>query len=154
MQVKEPIRTLYSRNHTTILPKLGVFLAGPTPPDGQMHQGWRKKVIDTLKQDERLDPGMVVVSPEPESGYWKDIDLEFDTPKLEDVMNKQIPWEWQYLTLCDITAFWLPTYWVKRITDMHGVPWHSLKQEEKDNLVADSFIEAIAQALIQNNWKY
>ncbi len=110
----ESIRTLFSREHTTVFPRMGVFLAGPTPPNGQMLGGWRRKVIDFLKRDERLHPGMVVVSPEPESGNWKDIDTNKKGTKLEAVLNKQIPWEIQYLNLCDITAFWLPTYWSEK----------------------------------------
>ncbi len=106
----ETIRTLYSRNNTVVYPKLGAFLAGPTPPDGQMLSGWRRKVIQKLKEDERLNPGMLVVAPEPESGNWSDIDLNPQSIE-EEILNKQIPWEWQYLNLCDITAFWLPTYW-------------------------------------------
>jgi len=50
------IRILFSREHTTIFPKLGVFLAGPTPPSGEMEKGWRRKVIDELKKDKRLNP--------------------------------------------------------------------------------------------------
>ena len=198
----EPIRALFSRKHTTIFPKLGVFLAGPTPPIGQMQQGWRRKVINTLTKDERLHPSMVVVAPEPQSGNWADIDIEPKT-QLEVVLNKQIPWEWQYLNLCDITAFWLPTYWesekaapfppnigptsrwefsyylqeylknptkrkfivgspedadsikwAKRITDIHGIKWHFLKTVQKEQLVAASFIEAIATTLIDNQWDY
>jgi hypothetical protein len=202
--MKEPtqIRTLFSRDHTTIFPRLGVFLAGPTPPNGEMLTGWRRKVIEKLKTDQRLGPAMVVVSPEPESGYWEDIDLPEDH-ELNRMLNKQIPWEWQYLKLCDVTAFWLPTYWTeeksenyapnigptsrwefgyflqeylknrterrfivggpedadsvkwaKRITDIHGIPWHSLAKEDKGELVADSFIEAIADALLEGNWAY
>ena len=110
MEKHEPIRTLFSRKHTTIFPKLGVFLAGPTPPSGQMKQGWRRKVITKLEKDERLNPSMTVVAPEPQTGNWDEIDIEPKT-QLAVVLNKQIPWEWQYLSLCDITAFWLPTYW-------------------------------------------
>lgn len=118
-------------------------------------------------------------------------------------MNKQTPWEWQYLTLCDITAFWLPTYWTldaagpfpanigptsrwefgyylqeylknptkrtfivgspedaesvkwaKRITDIHGIKWHFLKRENKEALVASSFIEEIATTLVDKKWAY
>lgn len=110
MAKHEPIRTLFARKHTTVFPKLGVFLAGPTPPNGQMQQGWRRKIMTSLEQDERLNPSMTVVAPEPQSGHWADIDIESST-QLEVVLNKQMPWEWQYLNLCDITAFWLPTYW-------------------------------------------
>jgi hypothetical protein len=197
------IRTLFSRNHTTIFPKLGVFLAGPTPPDGNMKNGWRRKVIETLKMNNRLEPSMVVVAPEPESGNWADIDANTTSKELNKVLDKQIPWEWQYLNLCDITAFWLPTYWdetlakpfpanigptsrwefgfffqeylkytkkrkfiigspedaesikwAKRITDMYEVKWHILKKEEKEKLVADSFIDEIAETLIGNKWDY
>lgn len=197
------IRALFSRNHDTVFPKLGVFLAGPTPPTGAMTTGWRRKVIDTLQNDKRLNPSMMVVAPEPESGDWKDIDNLNPQNELERVRDKQIPWELQYLQLCDITAFWLPTYWTKeaaenfapnigptsrwefgyffqeylknprkrrfiigspedaesvkwakKITDMHGVPWHFLKKEDKSKLVADSFIEAIAEALLENQWGY
>lgn len=192
----EPIRTLFSREHTMVFPRMGVFLAGPTPPNGQMLGGWRRKIIDFLKRDERLHPGMVVVAPEPESGNWKDIDSIEKGSKLEAVQNKQIPWEIQYLNLCDITAFWLPTYWTdteaevfppnigptsrwefgyflqeylkntdkrkfiigspedaesvkwaKLITDIHGIKWHFLPREEKDKLVAQSFIKEVADTL-------
>lgn len=109
----EPIRVLFSRNHTTVYPGSGVFLAGPTPPDGDMTQGWRRTVIQQLVNDKRLDPSMVVVSPEPESGHWSDINIHTGHPQYDEVMNKQIPWEWQYLNLCDITVFWLATYWTE-----------------------------------------
>jgi len=107
------IRVLFSRSHDTIFPKLGVFLAGPTPPDGEMQTGWRRVVVDKLQQDPRLDPSMIVVSPEPQTGYWSEIDNPNPANELEVVQDKQMPWELQYLTLCDITAFWLPTYWTK-----------------------------------------
>lgn len=197
------IRKLYSRKHDTVFPKLGVFLGGPTPPDGEMKTGWRRILVDKLLQDERLDPSMIVVSPEPESGEWSEIDNPNPKNELELVRDKQIPWELQYLNLCDITVFWLPTYWTKEqsgvfppnigptsrwefgyflqeylknpnkrhfiigspedaesvnwaknITDIHGIKWHFLKTEDKDKLVADSFIEEIAETLIKNKWKY
>jgi hypothetical protein len=34
---REPIRVLYAREHGTIYPGRGVFLAGPTPPAGRWH---------------------------------------------------------------------------------------------------------------------
>lgn len=107
------IRTLFSRNHDTVFPKLGVFLAGPTPPSGEMKNGWRRVITEKLKQDSRLDPSMTVVSPEPETGDWADINNIDPQNELEVVRDKQMPWELQYLQLCDITAFWLPTYWRK-----------------------------------------
>ncbi|MFT5617400.1 MAG: hypothetical protein ACI85I_000619 [Arenicella sp.] len=111
------IRSLFSRNHATVLAKLGVFLAGPTPPNGEMQTGWRRKVVSELMADERLDPSMIVVSPEPESGLWADIDNSNPKNELENVEDKQMPWEIQYLNLCDITAFWLPTYWRKEASE-------------------------------------
>jgi hypothetical protein len=107
------IRELFSRSHDTIFPKLGVFLAGPTPPNGEMKSGWRRKIISELKKDHRLDPSMIVVSPEPKTGAWSEIDNRSPKNELEVVLDKQMPWELQYLGLCDITAFWLPTYWTK-----------------------------------------
>ena len=197
------IRTLFSRNHTTVFPRLGVFLAGPTPPDGKMGNSWRRIIINELENNHRLDTAMVVVSPEPETGKWEDIDASTPSKELNKVLDKQIPWEWQYLNLCDITAFWLPTYWdeqvaspfpanigptsrwefgfffqeylknptkrkfiigspedaesikwAKRITDMYEIKWHTLKISEKDKLVADSFIDEIAETLLKNNWEY
>ncbi len=108
----EKIRVVYARNHTTVYPKLGVFLARPTPPNGEMQNGWRRIIIEKLQNDARLDPSMVVVAPEPETGNWSDILIK-DKSLLSKVNNKQVPWEWQYLGLCDITAFWLPTYFTK-----------------------------------------
>lgn len=200
---QESLRSLFSRDHTTVFPRLGVFLGGPTPPDGEMQTGWRRVVMDALAADERLDPSMTVVAPEPETGFWKDIDRESPQSELEHVLDKQMPWELQYLNLCDITTFWLPTYWskeqagvfapnigptsrwefgyffqeylknpnkrdfiigspedaesvkwAKKITDIHGIRWHFLKTEDKDQLVARSFIEEIAETLIRNKWKY
>ena len=107
------IRALYSRDHDTVFPKLGVFLGGPTAPSGEMQTGWRRKIVSALRDDSRLDPSMIVVSPEPESGNWADIDNLNPQNELEVVRDKQMPWELQYLQLCDITAFWLPTYWTK-----------------------------------------
>jgi hypothetical protein len=78
-----------------------------------MVTGWRRKVVAELQADPRLHPGMIVVSPEPESGTWADIDNDDPQTKLEAVRDKQMPWELQYLNLCDITAFWLPTYWTE-----------------------------------------
>jgi len=197
------IRTIFAREHGTIFPKLGVFLAGPTPPDGEMKNGWRRKVIHKLIEDKRLSPAMAIVSPEPKSGQWSDIEANTSSIELNEILNKQIPWEWQYLNLCDITAFWLPTYWdskidgifpanigptsrwefgfffqeylkntskrkfiigspedaesikwAKRITDMYEIKWHTLKVEEKTKLVADSFIDEIAETLLANKWEY
>lgn len=197
------IRSLFSRDHATVIPKLGVFLAGPTPPDGAMGTGWRRKIIQQLQQDERLNPSMIVVAPEPKTAYWKDIDNPNPKNALERIEDKQMPWELQYLQLCDITAFWLPTYWTaesagvfapnigptsrwefgyflqeylkaptkrkfivgspadadsvkwaKKITDIHNIHWHYLPTNQKDKLVADSFIEEIAQTLISNEWGY
>ena len=112
------IRTLFSRKHDTVFPKLGVFLAGPTPPDGEMKNGWRRVITDKLKADKRLDPSMIIVSPEPEDGFWSSINNPLPKNKLEVVQSKQIQWELQYLNLCDITAFWLPTYWTKEESDI------------------------------------
>lgn len=194
------IRTLYSRDHTTIFPKQGVFLAGATPADGAMTTGWRRVVVEALQKDPRLTARMTVVSPEPESGYWDDIDTVEPNNELSEVLNKQIPWELQYLYLCDITAFWLPTYWkkdkagpyddnigptsrwefgfflqeylknrdtrsfiigspedaeslkwAKFITNKYDIQWHVLKKEDKDQLVAPSFIEEIATTLFKNS---
>jgi hypothetical protein len=198
----EKIRVLYSRDHQTIFPRLGVFLAGPTPPEEDILIGWRRILIKALQDNHELDPSMIVVAPEPENGIWKDIDLVEDTV-LAKVQNRQVPWEWQYLGLCDITAFWLPTYWdketggnfagnigptsrfefgyylqeylknplrrrfivgapedaesvrwAKRIAEVHGIKWHTLKTAEKEKQVADSFIEEIANTLIQGKWSY
>ena len=107
------IRTLYARQHDTVFPKLGVFLAGSTPSEANMLTGWRRVVAEKLKQDKRLNASMIVVYPEPESGLWSDIDNPNPQNEVERMRDKQIPWEWQYLSLCDITAFWLPTYWSK-----------------------------------------
>lgn len=113
MERKEAIRILHSRSHTTIFPRLGVFLAGPTPPSGEMDKGWRHIVTERLQNDTRLDPSMTLVSPEPVTGNWNDINNDNPETTLDEVLDKQIPWELQYLQLCDITAFWLPTYWNK-----------------------------------------
>ncbi len=199
----EPLRTLFSRQHDTVFPKLGVFLAGPTPPDGSMASGWRRVVTESLKKDPRLHPGMIVVSPEPKTGYWSEIDNDNPQSELENVRDKQMPWELQYLTLCDVTAFWLPTYWsaeksgpfapnigptsrwefgyflqeylrrpdqrkfiiggpddadsvkwAKKMTDIHGIPWYSLPVDRKEELVSPDFVEAIALALLANDWAY
>jgi hypothetical protein len=189
------IRTLFSRSHETVFPKLGVFLGGPTPPDGEMENGWRRVIVEKLKTDERLDPSMIVVSPEPQTGFWSEIDNPNPKNELEVVQDKQMPWELQYLNLCDVTAFWLPTYWTKKEAGVFapnigptsrwefgfffqeylkntnkrnfiiGGPedaesvkwaqkWHVLKKEDKSKLVADSFIEEIAETLIKNKWNY
>lgn len=146
---------------------------------------------------------MIVVSPEPKTGFWSEIDNLDPQNELEVVRDKQMPWELQYLQLCDITAFWLPTYWkpeeagvfapnigptsrwefgyffqeylknparrdfiigspedaesvkwAKKITDIHGVKWHFLPKSDKPKLVADSFIEEIAETLLRNKWRY
>jgi hypothetical protein len=107
----EPIRVLYSRQHGTIYPGQGVFLAGPTPPDGQMHQGWRRALVERLVADPRLDPMMAVVLPEPETGRWDDITVSTGRKRHDEATNGQIAWEWMYLGLCDVTVFWLATYW-------------------------------------------
>ena len=118
------IRTLFSRNHDTVFSKLGVFLGGPTPPSGQMQNGWRRVITEKLKNDNRLDPSMIIVSPEPESGDWEDIDNPNPSNELENVRDKQMPWEIQYLNLCDITTFWLPTYWDPPVIGSSILPYH------------------------------
>lgn len=112
-QDQQSIRSLFSRNHDLIYPGLGVFLGGASPPDAKMKDGWRRKIISALKQDKRLNPKMILVSPEPQTGYWADID-DIDTKNdLEMLRSNQMLWELQYLKLCDIVTFWLPTYWTK-----------------------------------------
>lgn len=118
-QPHEPIRVLYAREHTTVWPGLGVFLAGPTPPEERMAEGWRRVLIDRLRQDVRLNPTMVVVAPEPRHCSWQALEVSTGQPHYDEVVNKQIPWEWQYLTLCDVTVFWLATYW----DDAEGGPF-------------------------------
>ena len=196
---KKEIRTLFSRNHDTVTPKLGVFLGGASPPDGEMKAGWRRKIVTKLQQDKRLDQSMMLVAPEPESGFWKDIDGEEPERDVDELWKKQTHWELQYLKLCDITTFWLPTYWTKEksgvfapnigpstrwefgyflqeylkdrdnkdfivgspedaqglewakeISNMHGIKWHTLNKNDKHHLVADSFIEEIANTLVKN----
>ena len=114
MEEGNKIRELFSRSHDTVFPKLGVFLGGPTPSSGEMKTGWRRKIVNELKKDNRLDPSMIVVSPEPRSGDWAEIDNLNPKNELEVVRDKQMPWELQYLNLCDVTTFWLPTYWTKQ----------------------------------------
>ncbi|MCP4131159.1 MAG: hypothetical protein GY754_09280 [bacterium] len=104
------MRTLFARNHATIYPKKGVFLAGPTPPSGEMQEGWRRKLISKLQEDYKFNNDCIVVSPEPYDGKWNSI-ISQSGPPNESAENDQIGWELQYLNLCDITAFWLPVYW-------------------------------------------
>ena len=106
------MRTLFSRKHATIYPGKGIFLAGPTPPNGEMTSGWRRVVIEKLSRDSRLTDDHIVVSPEPENGFWNSIISNSGNSK-QSSENDQIAWELQYLSLCDITAFWLPVYWTK-----------------------------------------
>lgn len=103
------MRTLFSRTHATIYPNKGVFLAGPTPPDGAMLNGWRRVVVSKLL-GMVSDNDCIVVSPEPESGVWESIVSKSSAPN-ESAENDQIAWELQYLKLCDIAAFWMPVYW-------------------------------------------
>jgi len=199
---EKTIRALFSRDHATVHPNLGVFLGGISPPDGDMKTGWRRKIISVLQNDKRLDPSMIIVSPEPKSGYWEDIDGFDDSASeksLEISRKKQMHWELQYLKLCNITTFWLPAYWTKEksgvfapnigpssrwefgyffqeylkdkqnrnfivgspedaqgvewareITRVHGIKWHTLRKQDKSKLVAESFIEEIADTLIKN----
>ena len=107
----ESIRVLFAREHTTIWPGLGVFLAGPTPPEDRMAGGWRRLLIRRLVAARRLDATMTVVAPEPRQCSWREIATSTGNPRYDEVANKQIPWEWQYLSLCDVTVFWLATYW-------------------------------------------
>jgi hypothetical protein len=103
------IRILYANEHTTIHAGMGVFLAGPNPTKGDLSHGWRRKVLDELSDDPRICACMTVVAPEPESGP---AEMATDGGNGDDMaVYKQTQWEWQYLEMCRITAFWLPTYW-------------------------------------------
>ena len=105
------LRVLFAREHETVYGKLGAFLAGPTPPEESMNVSWRRRLISLLKEDDRLDASMLVVAPEPEQCSWKSIIKYSGDKDYDKVVNKQIPWELQYLSLCDITVFWFATYW-------------------------------------------
>lgn len=107
---KEKIRILWAREHTTIFKGMGVFLAGPTPHE-DLKNGWRRVVVDALKNDERLCPHMTVVCPEPEEADWSTIIDKSGGPIYNNAVNQQVEWELQYLNACDLTAFWMPTYW-------------------------------------------
>lgn len=106
------MRTLFARTHATIYPEKGLFLAGPTPPSGEMLGGWRRELIRELLSKYEIDDECIVVSPEPVDGRWESIVSASGAPN-ESAENDQIAWELQYLNLCNITAFWLPTYWSK-----------------------------------------
>jgi hypothetical protein len=196
------LRCLFARDDDTVYPKQGVFLGGASPPDGEMKNGWRRKLIAKLKEDARLDADMLLVAPEPSSGNWKDIDHQEPYSDSKALWKKQTHWELQYLRSCDITTFWLPTYWTKKrsgvfapnigpstrwefgyflqeylhdqqnrdfivgspedaqgidwakeITRLHGIKWHSLKNKDKSKLVADSFVDEIANTLIRNKYR-
>ena len=107
------------------------------------------------------------------------------------------------MNLCDITVFWLPTYWnqedagvfpanigptsrwefgfflqeylknkdkrhfiigapedaesvkwAKRMTDIYNIKWHTLKKEDKEQLVPQSLIDEIVETLLKNTWEY
>lgn len=105
------IRVLYSRDHATVYSGLGVFLAGPTPPESKMDNSWRREFINRLQSDQSLNSSMIVVAPEPEQKSWKSIIVNTGNPSRDKIANKQIPWELQYLSLCDITVFWFACYW-------------------------------------------
>jgi len=188
------LRTLYSRKHATVYPGKGVFLAGPTPPNGEMVSGWRRPVIDRLAREFEDEHDYIVVAPEPEDGHWQSIESNVGSPN-QSAENDQIAWELQYLKLCDVTAFWLPVYWdeasaenfpanigpttrwefgmmlqqfisdpTKKLVigapeDAQSIGWvehtakhynveiHWLPSADKNKLVCDSFISAIAVAL-------
>jgi hypothetical protein len=42
MPQNESLRVLFAREHATVFPGLGVFLAGPTRADGTMENSWRR----------------------------------------------------------------------------------------------------------------
>jgi len=110
------MKILFAREHITIYPKRSVFLAGPTPPDGNMIGGWRRIVIEQLEQ-RNLDDTYTVVIPEPPSGEWGSIVAAADSDCSER-RNDQIGWELQYLDLCRVTAFWLPVYWTEKSAEL------------------------------------
>jgi hypothetical protein len=70
-----------------------IFLAGPTPRDGQSEKSWRPQAIRIL---ESLNYEGYVYVPEPRDGIWK--------CKYEE----QVEWEEEALTVCDCILFWLP----------------------------------------------
>ena len=106
------MKILFAREHVTVYPNRSVFLAGPTPPDGNMVSGWRRSVIEQL-QSHDLDDTYTVVIPEPETGEWNSI-VATDDADASARKNDQIGWELQYLELCQVTAFWLPVYWTEK----------------------------------------
>ncbi len=38
--------------------------------------------------------------------------------------------------------------WMQRITELHGIKWYTLKNEDKNKIVSYDFINAIAESLI------
>ncbi|MEM7247480.1 MAG: nucleoside 2-deoxyribosyltransferase domain-containing protein [Acidobacteriota bacterium] len=192
------MRVLFARQHATIYPGKGIFLAGPTPPDGAMPEGWRRELLERLDARHGLSDDVTVVVPEPEDGRWRSI-LSKRGARFARTDDDQIAWELQYLELCDVTAFWLPTYWsdekagsfpanigpttrwefgflfqrwlrepsrrrlvvgspddaeslgwARHVVRHHGLTWHSLSVKEKNRLVADSFVDALARAVARN----
>jgi hypothetical protein len=107
----DPIRVLWAQQHDTVFYGMGVFIAGPTPTNGEMKQGWRRECIRKLREDTRLCAHMIIVAPEPESGEEKDLVVDSGRNTDDASVQAQTAWEWQYLSLCRVSAFWLPTYW-------------------------------------------
>jgi hypothetical protein len=69
-----------------------IFLAGPTPRDGQV--SWRKKAIEILKE---LNYSGAVFVPEPRVGSFSSLDY-----------TKQVLWEKKFLDAADRIVFWVP----------------------------------------------
>jgi hypothetical protein len=73
-------------------PKLGIFLAGPSPR-GEEDYSWRPEALKYLAK--KKFPGTVYI-PLPRNGEWsKDYD-------------GQVDWELKYLNEATVIAFWIP----------------------------------------------
>ncbi len=109
-----PIRAIFAREEVDFNPERSVFLAGPSPGDGDMLLGWRRKVLKDLQADPLLNDEMSLVIPEPRSGYWEDIN---ESASEEEEHDTEMDWEVKHLERCRITAFWLPMYWKKEVSE-------------------------------------
>jgi hypothetical protein len=103
------IETLFAGSDQKINAHNSVFLAGPSPKDGDMLNGWRRQFIKKFESIEvQHTNSLQLIIPEPETGYWNDVMTDHYTEK------DQTLWEHEKMVNSKVVAFWLPTFWTPK----------------------------------------
>ena len=100
------IDAVFASSEVEVKTNCSIFLAGPSPKDGDLFNSWRRTLMEQLQQNGDSDlESIQIIVPEPKSGHWNEVMSDNYTER------DQTLWEHDKMKQCKVIAFWLPTFW-------------------------------------------